>query len=159
MAEREIVARVGARRLVPPAGADLPAGRAALSIGEPGQSSGNPGPSPGKPRLSPGKGHGRRAADFVGGVLAMLLLPLSIAPVLLLGPSVLRAPVALAHEGWGDVQRLEHRLDPEHPYRRPLPTSPGPSVWQTQVSLGSIYGRWSELPGAGQAGVTWTGTR
>jgi hypothetical protein len=106
-----------------------------------------------------GKGHGRRAADFVGGVLAMLLLPLSIAPVLLLGPSVLRAPVALAHEGWGDVQRLERQLDPERPYRPPPPPSLGPSVWQAQVNLGSIYGRWNAFPQAGRTGVAWRGTR
>jgi spore germination protein YaaH len=39
-------------------------------------------------------------------VLAMLALPLSIAPVLLLGPSLLRAPVTLLHEVEGDVARL-----------------------------------------------------
>jgi len=37
---------------------------------------------------------GWRASDVLGRIVAMLLLPLSIAPVLLLGPSVLRAPVA-----------------------------------------------------------------
>jgi hypothetical protein len=102
---------------------------------------------------------GWRASDVLGRIVAMLLLPLSIAPVLLLGPSVLRAPVTLAHEGWGDVQRLERRLDPERAYRSPPPPAPGPSVWQAQVSLGPIYGRWSEFSGAGQVGITWTGTR
>jgi hypothetical protein len=99
----------------------------------------------------------RRPAAWLKSVFALLLLPLSIAPVLLLGPSVLRAPVALAHEGWGDVQRLERRLDPEHPYHPPPPPAPGPSLWQTQVSLGSVYGRWSAFPQGGRTGTTWTG--
>jgi hypothetical protein len=102
---------------------------------------------------------GWHASDVLGRIFALLLLPLSIFPVLLLGPSVLRAPLALAHEGWGDVQRLERRLDPERPYRPPPAPSPGPSVWQVQVSLGPIYGRWSELPGTGRAGVTWSGVQ
>jgi hypothetical protein len=90
----------------------------------------------------------RRAADFLGGVLAMLLLPLSIAPVLLLGPSVLRAPVALAHEGWGDVQRLERDLRPARgarPVGDPVALRELPAV-----SLGSVYGRWSAFPEAGR---------
>ncbi len=108
----------------------------------------------------PGAGQvGWRASDVLGRIVALLLLPLSIAPVLLLGPSVLRAPVALAHEGWGDVQRLERQLDPEHPYHPPPAPAPGPSVWRAQVSLGAVYGRWGEFPGAGRAGITWTGTR
>jgi hypothetical protein len=102
---------------------------------------------------------GWRASDVLGRIVALLLLPLSIAPVLLLGPSVLRAPVTLAHEGWGDVQRLERRLDPEHPYHPPSAPALGPSVWQAQVDLGSIYGRWSELPGVGREGVTWRGAQ
>ncbi len=100
---------------------------------------------------------GWRASDVLGRIVALLLLPLSIAPVLLLGPSVLRAPVALAHEGWGNVQRLERRLDPEHPYHPPPPPAPGPSLWQTQISLGSVYGRWSAFPQGGRTGTTWTG--
>lgn len=102
---------------------------------------------------------GWHAGEVLGRIFALLLLPLSIAPVLLLGPSVLRAPVAVAHEMWGDVQRLERRLDPERPYRPPLPPAPGPSVWRAQVSLGPIYGRWSEFPGAGREGITWRGAR
>jgi spore germination protein YaaH len=39
-------------------------------------------------------------------MLAMLALPLSIAPVLLLGPSLLRAPVTLAHEIEGDLRHM-----------------------------------------------------
>lgn len=100
---------------------------------------------------------GWRANDVLGRIFALLLLPLSIAPVLLLGPSVLRAPVTLAHEGWGDVQRLERSIDPERPYRPPPPSPPGPSVWRAQVSLGPIYGRWSAFPGAGREGIAWTG--
>jgi spore germination protein YaaH len=37
-------------------------------------------------------------------IAAMLLLPLSVAPVLLLGPSLLRAPVTLAREIGGDLR-------------------------------------------------------
>lgn len=104
-------------------------------------------------------GASRAAFAFAGRVLALALLPLSIAPVLLLGPSVLRAPMAVAHEMLGDAQRLERQLDPERPYRPPPAPTPGPSVWRAQVSLGPIYGRWSELPGAGRQGITWTGAR
>jgi hypothetical protein len=39
-------------------------------------------------------------------IAALLLLPLSIVPVGLLGPSVLRAPITLLHEFEGDVVRL-----------------------------------------------------
>lgn len=81
-------------------------------------------------------------------ILAMLLLPLSIAPVLLLGPSLLRAPVALFHEGWGEVQRLERSLRPAHRRRPPL----GENVWALPtISLGPIYGRWRTFPQEGRA--------
>jgi hypothetical protein len=137
-----------------PPGAMWPAGAGpTAAIGSSGgvQSLGESAP-PDPERSSP-------AVAFAGRIIAMLLLPLSIAPVLLLGPSLLRAPVTLAHEGWGDVQRLERRLDPERPYHPPPPAAPGPSVWQAQVSLGSIYGRWSEVPGEGRRGITWRGVR
>jgi hypothetical protein len=105
----------------------------------------------------------RQALAFVGRVLALLLLPLSIAPVLLLGPSVLRAPVALAKEAYGDARSLEHslrgRLDPPVPWRPPPAPTPGPSDWRPTVSLGSVYGRWSAFPQAGREGITWTGAR
>ncbi len=39
-------------------------------------------------------------------ILAMLLLPLSVAPVLVLGPSLLRSPVTLAHEIEGDLRQI-----------------------------------------------------
>ncbi len=81
-------------------------------------------------------------------ILAMLLLPLSIAPVLLLGPSVLRAPVALSREGWGDVQRLERELLPARRRRPPL----GENAWALPtISLGPVYGRWVAFPQAGRA--------
>ena len=110
-----------------------------------------------EPTLPAGR-RGAAASDFLGGVLAMLLLPLSIVPVLLLGPSVLRAPVALSREAWGEVQRLERSLQPARGPRSPQPASaPGPSVWRSLVSLGPIYGRWSALPQAGRVGIEWTG--
>jgi hypothetical protein len=89
----------------------------------------------------------------MGGVFAMLLLPLSIFPVLLLGPSVLRAPVTLGREAWGDLQRLERSLQPARSAHRPrVALSPArPSI----VSLGPVYGRWTSFP---QVGATRTGS-
>jgi hypothetical protein len=95
-----------------------------------------------------GKEHSRRAADFVSGVLAMLLLPLSIAPVLLLGPSVLRAPVALAHETWGDIQRLELDLRSAHVARPAFDALELHAL--PAISLGPVYGRWIAFPQAGR---------
>ncbi len=103
---------------------------------------------------SPRVGQHRRAADFLGGVLAMLLLPLSIVPVLLLGPSVLRAPVALSREAWGDVQRLERSLLPARGRRHAVAES-DPTLLPT-VSLGPVYGRWTAFP---QRGRTKPGSR
>jgi hypothetical protein len=100
---------------------------------------------------SPRTGPRRRATDSLGRILAMLLLPLSIAPVLLLGPSLLRAPVALFGEGWGEVQRLELRLLPAHRRGTPL----GENAWALPtVSLGPVYGRWLAFP---QQGLTRPG--
>jgi hypothetical protein len=101
----------------------------------------------------PRRGQRRRTADFLGGVFAMLLLPLSIFPVLLLGPSVLRAPVTLGREAWGDVQRLERSLQPARAAHRPFVT-PGPAR-SSIVSLGPVYGRWTDFP---QVGATRTGS-
>lgn len=95
------------------------------------------------------RGHRRRTADFVGGVVAMLLLPLSIVPVLLLGPSVLRAPVALGHEGWGEVQRLERYLQPGRVHHHPGLTASELSKLPL-VSLGPVYGRWTTFPQTGR---------
>jgi hypothetical protein len=90
----------------------------------------------------------RPALESLRHILAMLLLPLSIAPVLLLGPSLLRAPVALFHEGWGEVVRLEARLLPAHPRPAPL----GEYAWALPaVSLGPVYGRWLSFPEQGRA--------
>ena len=102
---------------------------------------------------SPRRGQRRRTADFLGGVFAMLLLPLSILPVLLLGPSVLRAPVTLSREAWGDVQRLERSLQPARAAHRPR-VAPSPARLSI-VSLGPVYGRWTTFP---QVGATRTGS-
>ncbi len=96
----------------------------------------------------PRVGQHQRAADSLGRVFAMLLLPLSIAPVLLLGPSVLRAPVTLGREAWGDVQRLEQYLQPARS-SRPAIARPGPGALPT-VSLGHVYGRWTVFPQMGR---------
>jgi hypothetical protein len=98
---------------------------------------------------SPGPGHGRRTRDFLGGVFAMLLLPLSIVPVLLLGPSVLRAPVALGREAWGDVQHLERRLLPPSPRHRSGIAASELSRLPA-VSLGPVYGHWMAFPQTGR---------
>ncbi len=114
---------------------------------------------------SSGAAHGasRQALGFAGRVFALLLLPLSIMPVLLLGPSVLRAPVALSREAYGEARSLERtlrrRLDPPAPPRPRLVTTPGPSAWRPIVSFGPVYGRWSAFPQEGRAGITWTGPR
>lgn len=111
------------------------------------------------PKVEPSE-VGWRPSDVLGRIVAMLLLPLSIFPVLLLGPSVLRAPVALSREAWGEAQRLERSLQPaSSPRPHAQAPSAGPSVWQPLISLGPVYGRWSAFPGAGQTGITWTGTR
>lgn len=92
--------------------------------------------------------HRRPALESLRHILAMLLLPLSIAPVLLLGPSLLRAPVALFREGWGEVQRLERRLLPAQRRRPPL----GENAWALPaISLGPVYGRWLAFPQQGRA--------
>jgi hypothetical protein len=97
---------------------------------------------------SPGTGPHGGAVDSLGRVLAMLLLPLSIVPVLLLGPSVLRAPVALSREAWGDVQRLERSLLPARHTRHAIAES-DPTLLPT-VSLGPVYGRWTAFPQRGR---------
>jgi len=86
--------------------------------------------------------------ESLGRIFAMLLLPLSIAPVLLLGPSMLRAPVVLGHRAWADMQRLERRLEPG---REPRPPMVGHDfAGQPIVSLGTVYGRWTAFPQAGR---------
>lgn len=88
--------------------------------------------------------------ESLGRIFAMLLLPLSIAPVLLLGPSMLRAPVVLGHRAWADLQRLERRLQPAHHSPPPAIAWLGPSAWPPIVSLGPVYGRWSTFPQEGR---------
>jgi hypothetical protein len=101
----------------------------------------------------------RQVINSLGRICAMLLLPLSIAPVLLLGPSVLRAPMALGHEAWGEVQRLELALQPARAHAPVQHSQLGPSSWRAAASLGAVYGRWSAFPQVGATGITWTGAR
>lgn len=96
----------------------------------------------------PAPGRSRPALESLRRIFAMLLLPLSIAPVLLLGPSLLRAPVALFREAWGDAQRLERRLLPAH-HPRPA-VAPGELRGLPSVSFGPVYGRWSAFPQQGR---------
>lgn len=84
--------------------------------------------------------------ESLGRIFAMLLLPLSIAPVLLLGPSMLRAPVVLGHRAWADIQRLERRLLPARSHRPPEVDPSRPPT----VSLGPVYGRWTAFPQHGR---------
>jgi len=91
----------------------------------------------------------RRPAAWLRSVFALLLLPLSIAPVLLLGPSVLRAPVVIWLGAWADIQHLERRLQPASHGPRPAPIASGLGGLPT-VSLGMVYGRWSAFPQAGR---------
>jgi hypothetical protein len=44
---------------------------------------------------------------MIARVLARLLLPASILPVLLFGPALVRAPETLARQVWSDVQHLQ----------------------------------------------------
>jgi hypothetical protein len=53
--------------------------------------------------------------------LAVLLLPASLLPVLLLSPSLARAPLTYARHWEAGVRRL---LAPAHPHRRPRPGPP-----------------------------------
>lgn len=59
-------------------------------------------------RSRPDLGERARAADrSLRRVVAMLMLPLSVSPVLLLGPSILRAPITLAREVEGSLRQLD----------------------------------------------------
>jgi hypothetical protein len=46
--------------------------------------------------------------------LAMVLLPASMLPVLLAGPSLLRAPRTLWRQAWADVQRMQAHTHSSH---------------------------------------------
>jgi hypothetical protein len=84
-------------------------------------------------------------------VLAMLVLPASLLPVVLLGPGMLRAPRKLTREALAGVQRLERRLEPAHhrppPVRAPL----------ARTSLGNVYGHWHSFPQIGREGLVRLG--
>jgi hypothetical protein len=70
------------------------------------------------PGLAPAPRSGGLAA--LGRLLAALLLPLSIVPVIMLGPGLLRAPERLGRQARAEVQRLEIALAPARAHR------PGP---------------------------------
>jgi hypothetical protein len=84
-------------------------------------------------------------------ILAMLVLPASLLPVLLLGPGMLRAPRKLTRQAWADVQRLERHLQPARHH------APPPSPARARVSFGNLYGRWSVFPQVGREGVVRLG--
>lgn len=84
-------------------------------------------------------------------VLAMLVLPASLLPVLLLGPGMLRAPRKLTREAWAGVQRLERRLEPA----RARPAAVRAPLART--SLGNVYGRWRTFPQIGREGLVRLG--
>lgn len=70
----------------------------------------------------------RSRLDSLKRVLAILLLPASIAPVPLLGPTLLRAPRKLWREASAEVQRLqEHSRGSAHAHR-PVPQAPAPKA-------------------------------
>jgi hypothetical protein len=84
-------------------------------------------------------------------ILAMLVLPASLLPVLLLGPGELNAPRHLARQAWAAAVRFERRLEPGrvHP-RRSAPAA-------AQVSLGKLYGNWHAFPQIGREGLVRLG--
>jgi hypothetical protein len=84
-------------------------------------------------------------------VLAMLVLPASLLPVLLLGPGELNAPRHLARQAWAAAVRLERRLEPARSYPRPL----APAA--ARVSLGKLYGNWRAFPQIGREGLVRPG--
>ncbi len=62
----------------------------------------------------------RRAGVLAGfgRMLAVLLVPAAIVPVVLLGPGLLRAPVRLTRQAHTAVQRLEIALAPARRHHR-----------------------------------------
>ncbi len=84
-------------------------------------------------------------------VLAMLVLPASLLPVLLLGPGELNAPRHLARQAWAAAVRFERRLEPGRPHPRP----PVPAA--ARVSLGKLYGNWHAFPQIGREGLVRPG--
>ncbi len=84
-------------------------------------------------------------------VLAMLVLPASLLPVLLLGPGELNAPRHLARQAWAAAVRFERRLEPARVHPRPSVTA------AAQVSLGKLYGNWRAFPQIGREGLVRPG--
>ncbi len=80
-------------------------------------------------------------------IAAMLVLPASLLPVVLLGPGVLRAPRKLIRQAAADVERLEQRLAPAR--ARP----PAPPRLYARISFGGLYGPWRTFPAAGRSGL------
>jgi hypothetical protein len=80
-------------------------------------------------------------------VLAMLVLPLSLLPVVLLGPGLLRAPRKLARQAWAGAVRLERQLEPGRPRAQQPP-------WlHARADLGRVYGSWHAFPQSGREGI------
>ncbi len=79
--------------------------------------------------------------------LAMLVLPASLLPVLLLGPGLLHAPRKLARQTWAGVVRLERELAPGRPHVVPAP----PTL--ARANLGKVYGNWHAFPQPGREGL------
>lgn len=80
-------------------------------------------------------------------VLAMLVLPASLLPVVLLGPGLLHAPRKLARVAWTGAERLERRLAPGRPRAQQSP-------WlHARADLGRVYGSWRAFPQSGREGI------
>jgi hypothetical protein len=79
--------------------------------------------------------------------LAMLVLPASLVPVVLLGPGLLHAPRKLGRQAWAGVVRLERELAPG----RPRVSAPTPAL--ARASLGMVYGNWRLFPQVGREGL------
>jgi hypothetical protein len=81
-------------------------------------------------------------------VLAMLVLPASLLPVVLLGPGLLHAPRKLARQTFAGVVRLERKLAPGRPHHAP----PAPPTL-ARANLGKLYGTWRAFPQPGREGL------
>lgn len=94
------------------------------------------------------RGRAARGVHALARLLAMLLVPAAIVPVLFTGVGLLYAPYKLWHEAAAEAQRLDKRLQAalsshEHGERE--------IGGLAKVSLGPVYGRWSHFPEAGRA--------
>ncbi len=80
-------------------------------------------------------------------VLAMLVLPASLLPVVLLGPGLLHAPRKLARQAYAGAVRLERELAPGRPRAQQPP-------WlHARANLGRVYGSWRAFPQVGREGI------